>query len=312
MKTQVFSIATAAVLAGFASTAQADFFVDFTNGYTGNNDPLSGQNGWTTNDPLSGATGQEVGETNFVTSIPNVSYSGFNSGVLGGIYASSGYYPGRPDPELVYDFTPVSTSPTNPYVRLSSDFVVTTSLDGSYPNLDTFGFDLRDSSGNSLVKFTFNPPPATPPIVPGSDLRVNWILNGVAQTTSNSALPYYTDISYGQYYRLQVDLSDTSFSAKVLTLDSTGSVLSSLPVVVGGAISGGLNGLDIAKVAVLWNLTNATIGTDPAFPTGYAEAGSNFIALNTLSASAVPEPSTIGLAVLGGLGLLVARRRKTA
>jgi len=180
------------------------------------------------------------------------------------------------------------------------------SYDETYPALDQFGFDIRNGSGASIAKFNFNPGTVTPPIT-NSGLRFEWIKDGVVQTTGGSGLTANWDISYAQKYRFQVDLSETAFTARMLTLSSSNTVTASVVFVSNGAVSSLTSGLDFAQLGVTWNLSNVTV-TEGA----YQDAGSNYIILNNASAAAVPEPSTIALGLIGLGGLLVYRRFRKA
>ena len=275
-------------------------------GYTGGNTSLDGQVGWSTNDPLN--MDGTAGDTSFVSFLAGYtsgsSGAGNNSVAFGGYGAADGYYPGRIDPDLSKSFTTpiVNGDPSKSTALFTTDFAIIDSFDGSYPAKDIFGFDLRNSSDVSLVKFAFNPLTATT-----SDLNIQWIKDGVVQTTANPALLGNYDVGYQAKYRLSVALTGTTFTSWIQLLNSSNNVIQTVNLVLNGALSAGGTATDFTKTVMTWNLTNTT----PTDPGVYGNAGSNYLIDNSISVTAVPEPSTWAIAVgLVGLMAFHARRRR--
>jgi len=268
--------------------------VDFSTaqGYVGGNSSLAGQQGWVTNDPLNGD--ESAGDTSFVHFVagytPGSSGAGNNSVLFGGAAAADGYYPGRPDPNLSKSFTtPINLADSlKTTAFFSTDFAIIDSSDPSFPAEDTFGFDLRNSVGASLAAFKFNPATAVL-----SDLGFQWYLNGTLQTTANPSLNGDNEIGYAAKYRFTAALKGSEFSAWISALNSSNEVVSTALVILNGDISGSLVATDFTDVAITWNLSDTT-QTDPGV---YGNAGSNYIIDNSISVTAVPEPSTYLIAV---------------
>lgn len=274
-------------------------------GFTGRNAPLtSGANaakGWLTNDPLTGSAGQEVGETNYVRFVSNYTVGGSRTNyslVFGGPAALQGFFPGQPVPELSKAFTPFSSLSGGAYARFETEFAIVGSIDPRYPVEDTFAFDLRSSAGQSLAKISFDPGPVTPSILDGYDLRIEWARGGVTQSTLNPALVGNFDAAYLQKYRLQIDVSGSDFTARVLTLLPDRTVFSTATIVNSGQLTEGFSVADFAQVAVMWELTN-TLQNNASIPLAYNNAGYNYLIINNIGVQAIPEPSLLGLLLLG-------------
>lgn len=316
MNKLIAGLVSAASLMGLAN---AQFSTNFTvsEGYdnTGN-PPLSGTNGWTTNDPLVGTPPFQSGESNFISFIPGVTPGTAvtnSSGVIGGLAIADDFFPANPASNIALEFGAVPTTIANPYVRMQSQFVLVGSTNPSYPNEDVFSYQFRTAGGtNLLTEISFTTTPSFGPPLLG-DWRIEWSLNGNVQSISNPALVAYFDGFYDQKYVLQADFGDSTFSLQVLTLDNTTlAVTDTASIIVGGAINTGYGKDDLENLAVVWDLSNTT-QDDPSFPEAYNNAGSNYIALNTLSAQAIPEPSTYALLALGAAGMVAFRRfRKKA
>lgn len=265
--------------------------------------------GWTTNDPLTGTVGQQVGETNFVRYITGFTPGGSrtNSSIIfGGVYQANGYFAGVRSPEISRAFSPFGSLSGAQFVRTEVDFGVIGSS-GNYTNQDRFTFDLRSASGASLLSLSFSPTPlaaGAPAILPGYNLRIDWISGSTVQTTANPALVGYYDVGYSQRYRLQVDMTQNSFIARVLTLNATQTVVASSTVVQNGAFANGFSASDYAQLAVVWNIVD-TLQNNAAIPAAYNNAGSNYVALNAVSV--VPEPATLALLMIGAFALALTR-----
>lgn len=292
------------------------FYDDFSvaQGFVGRSAPLtSGANaakGWITNDPLTGPVGQEVGETNYVRFVTNYTVGGSRTNyslVFGGPAALQGFFPGQPAPELSKAFTPFSSLSGSAFARFETEFAIVGSIDPRYPVEDTFSFDLRTTAGTSLAKISFDPGPVTPPILDGYDLRIEWARGGVTQSTSNPALVGYFDAAYLQKYRLQIDVSGSQFTARVLTLLPDRTVFSTATVVNSGQLTEGFSVADLAQVAVMWELSN-TLQDNASIPLAYNNAGYNYLIINDIGVQAIPEPRVFGLLLLGATLFFLKKR----
>lgn len=318
MNKLIAGLVSAASLVGFA---QAQFSTNFTvsEGYDSTGQPpLSGTGGWTTNDPVVGTPPNVSGESNFIAFIPGVTPGTAltnSSGVIGGLAIADDYFPANPASNIAIETGVVPTTVSDPYVRFQSSFVLVGSNNPSYPNKDVFSYQMRTAGGaNLLTEISFTTTPTVgPAITAGYDFRIEWSLNGVVQSITNPALLAYFDGAYNQKYVLQLDFDDSAFSMQVLTLDNTTLAVTNTAYIIGGGdIDGAYGKDDLANVAVVWDLTDLT-QDDPLYPEAYNHAGSNYIALNTLSAQAIPEPSTYALLALGAAGMVAFRRfRKKA
>ncbi|MGC1481829.1 MAG: PEP-CTERM sorting domain-containing protein [Chthoniobacterales bacterium] len=308
----VAAIAVGATTAGSALSQDQGYSTTFSQGegYTGVNSgdigfPVSGQDGWVTNDPFNAMT--DAGEANyveFVAGTPDFTPGSFAAGnysaILGGIHGADGFFPGRADSEISRSFTPITPTVAQPSASLIVDFGILSS-DLSFPEQDTFGFDLRNNVGASLAKFTFNPNTG----LSGADLDFEWTLNGVIQTTSNTSLNGNNGIAYDAKYRLVAEITGSILDVSISALDATtNQVVSTASIIQGGSTSGSLTTGDFNTFATTWDLANTSTTT----PGLFENAGYNAIVLNAVTA--VPEPSTVALAVVISLGGLAFARRK--
>lgn len=279
------------------------------------NAPASEQ--WQTTDPYDGTN---AGSTSLMTFVPGWTYDAVganNQSVYWGNYDPSfgpgpsgeyGIIPGVTNPVLYRQFTlPGDTD----IVRWTADFgLIDLTLGGGYPYVDTFGFDLLDSTGtSSLAKFSLNPSTATL-----QDLRLEWTLNGVVQT-NNPAAPTPFEINYGSLYRITATLQGSFFDLSVagLVAQTNGSgtvtnysVVTNVSIISGGALSGAFSAVDFGTAALNWELASGD----------NLQPGPNYMILNTMSVenTVVPEPGTWAAAALlfGLTGIVLWRRKATA
>jgi hypothetical protein len=264
---------------------------DFITGQNGNDAP-SAQ--WQGNDPEREVSpGVFVGGTDvlqFVTGYtPGGSGSGNSSIVQGGAYLVEGYLPGVTDIRLWRGFSPIATSPTQT-VSFFVEWSLVGSFDVSYPDLDTFAFDLRDVTDSlSLLRLQ---------LTPGINLAPNaYTLQTIAADAPTGTL---LDVPYQAIMQIQADITGSSYDLSYTRLNSvTREVLASGTLVTGGSLATGFSAEDFGTVSIDWVLTS----NDPAEP------GSNYIIVNDVSV--VPEPSTYALLVIAALGAVYwARRRR--
>jgi hypothetical protein len=166
------------------------------------------------------------------------------------------------------------------------------SLDPSFPDLDTFAFDLRDAANTSSVLRL--------QLTPGINVISNaYTLQSIATGAPDGTL---LDIPYQSIMQIQADITGSTYDVSYARIDSvTRAVIDSGTLVTGGSLSSGLTAEDIGVLSIDWDLASG----DPAAP------GSNYILVNDVSV--VPEPSTYALLSLTALGLAVlALRRRRA
>lgn len=255
---------------------------------------------WQTTDPK---------EVNGMFRQPGWTLGAFNSGnksvLFGGYNAASGSnnWPGVTNPVLYRNFSnPVIQ--TSPVIVVSLDFGILPS-GGSFTNRDNFGFEfLKSSNSLSLAEFVLNPSASTQT----NRLRLQWISNGTNVASDGLTFQSY-DLQYTALYRMTAYISGNSFEMSLFGLatqtNGTGTitnyaVTSSNWVVKNGLLSGSGTAQDFDQFALNWDLASGNTN-DP---------GGNYMNLNTVSvATTVPEPSTVALLGLTGVGLLVWRLR---
>ncbi len=275
----------------------SDTFSD-TN-FTGGLDPLSGQQGWSTNDPFKSGTTPpttESGETSFIEFITGWSVGGSGGGdqsaMFGGVFKGDDFHPGVEVPNLSKSFTPFATGPTS----FTLDFGMIDPLAGSGTQ-DIFGFTLTDGT-QELLTIEFDPSAATV-----TDIRVQWYDNGVLQTTSNPAVIQNREFSYGSKHRLLIEMNGSTFDAYISDLAATTNIETNIEQFVDdGSISNSLTANDFSEVEIFWELTDITVTNER-----YEDAGENYMIIDAVSA--VPEPGSALLLIAGGFALLMTRRR---
>jgi len=286
------------------------------NGYIGSGSSLDGQATnapssaqWQTTDPYNPLTDRGSSSSlQFLDGWTLGAPPGFgganNSMRFGGFGAVSGvYFPGITNPSLYRSFT-------NPMASGSAfiiDFALigpSSSLSGFYPENDTFAFNLTDTNNNSLARLTLtNFSPTT--------FGIGWQQNGtnvVADGSTFKALQF----TYGSLFRLTASLSGTSLNVDVdgLVAQSGGpgvgitnyAVVNSTNLISGGDLSGALTEEDFERIALDWDLASGDTNNP----------GANNLLVTTMSV--VPEPSSLMLLTLAGVGALAvyARRRRSS
>ena len=260
------------------------------------NDP-SGQR-WQGNDPET----NNVGGTDVLQFVagytPFGSGSGSSSLIQGGVYAGIGYVPGTTNVQLWRSFAP-STNVVSPTVNFFVEWSLAGSVDETFPDLDTFSFDLRNAANNlNLLSVQFTPSIAT-------------ISNAYTLQAIAAGAPTRTvlDIPYSAVNQMLVSMTGSTYNLEYWRINSsTRAVLTNLVLVTGGALATGTSAMDFATVGIDWELSSGN-PNDP---------GSNFLLVNqmnvTTSGTAIPEPGTwlAGSLLLAGLAHRVYRRRSCA
>ncbi len=279
------------VLLGSFSVASAPsakaYFEDFNPpAYTENN--LSTQNGWVSTDPTSldvaGSNSDFVGNIQDVNSNP-VLFSSTSNYIaqLGGVFLPDNAPGGT---NIVLSHTTGVVGDALNGVQLKVDFSIASSSLAN-PNRDEFGFRLT-AAGAEYVTLYFTPDSLDANLL---DFRLS--TGGAipsSQTNPDNSLPYNSASSLqlfiDQFNKLTAIITDVN--------NNTFTIFSDVDVSSAGAVPTAVDG-----VAAVFNVTGAT----------GADAGSNSILFDNLSV--VPEPSTMGLSVIAGLGgmLMVVRRR---
>jgi hypothetical protein len=332
-----------AILAPLASHAQLEVATNYSSGFSQTNQfntnsgylregsSLDGQptnapsaNQWQTTDPYNAGT--DRGSTSLVNFIANytplLSGTGNNSVYYGGYNADSGILPGITNPSLYYSFTQSGVF-ANPVLLQSSTFSIDFAIIGpssdvspGYTNKDYFGFSLLNSAGSSnLAKIRFNP--FNSPLG-ANGLLVEWQQNGTNVVTNGTTFKGIS-IQYDTLYRLTASITNAGGSS-LLDLSIAGlqtqqqagvgitnyAVVTNQSIISGGALSGALTLSDFGRASLDWELSSGD-NNNP---------GANYMIMTASSiiSQAIPEPGTwaAGLALLSGVAIAIARRRRSA
>jgi hypothetical protein len=245
---------------------------------------------WEGNDPYSPSN--DLGETDNIMRMvgytPGVSAVGNSSWVQGGYFAPDGIFPGTNNVKVWRSFTPVTGSPTGD-ATFKAQWSLIGSLDGSFPQLDTFAFDLRTADNSaSLLRLDLTPGIATIPN--------GYTLQSIVGT---NAAVNRVDLGYQAVYELTVSITGATYDLAVAQINPSNQVIiTNVSLVSGGALTAGLGVDDFGTVSMDWTLASG----DPADP------GSNYIIVNDVSV--VPEPSTYALLALSVFALIAAGYRR--
>lgn len=246
---------------------------------------------WDGNDAYNPSS--DVGETDNIMRMigytPGGSGVGNSSWVQGGYFLADGIFPGTNNVKVWRPFTPVTGSPTGD-ATFKTQWSLIGSLDGSFPQLDTFAFDLRSADNSvSLLRLDLTPGIAT---IPNAYTLQSVIDAGPAVNR--------IDLGYQAVYELTVAITGSLYNLSVAQINpSDQSVITNFSLVSGASLTTGLGADDFGTVSMDWVLASG----DPADP------GSNYIIVNDVSV--VPEPSTYALFGFGAVALIfVAYRRR--
>ncbi len=263
---------------------------------TGQNTNEAASAQWQGNDPENEISpGVFVGGTDIVAFAngytPFGSGSGNNSLVQGGAYLTEGYFPGTNSVILSRQFSPVPVGPGGT-VSFYAEWSLIGSLNVTYPNLDTFSFDLRNAANTESL--------LTLQLASGINIQPNsYTLQALAGGSPTQTL---VDLAYQSLFQIQVDLTGSTYDVtlnQINSIDRTN--IATFILATGESLAAGATAEDFGTVAINWDLTSG----DPAQP------GSNYIVVNEITV--VPEPRTYALLSVAAIALaLVATRRRRA
>jgi hypothetical protein len=254
---------------------------------------------WQGNDPYNPST--DFGETDTVLRMvgytPGASGVGNSSLVQGGLYSGDGIFPGTSDVKLWKSFTPTASAADS--VLFTAQWSLIGSLDGSFPDLDTFAFDLRTADNSaSLLRLDLTPGIATIPN--------GYTLQSIAGT---NAAVNRIDLGYQAVYQLAVQMTGGLYNLSVAQLNpSNQSIITNFNLVTGASLSPGLTAADFGTVGLDWELSSG-VNSDP---------GSNYIIVNnfqtTTTGTPIPEAGTwvAGLLLAALVGLRLKKRLVSA
>lgn len=286
--------ASAATVLISSASAQFGYTTGFepSEGYTSPGG-LSDYNGWVTNDPLlvvapgdtpnSGSpdyfakqavTNEYIGQADSIGALDPSFGTGLYEGGIGGRGAAV------PHMSTVYLSHPFDVSGYNRF-DFNTDFKIFSSTNNppfnTAANLDTFGWTLFSGSSVTLtVTFT----PAAGSLL---DVRIN---GGASVGQINYNASHHLDLHIAENGDVVVNFDNANFYTQ----------------------SSSINASAITSAAATQVIASNTVDSRGAF----VNAGNNQMIFDNYSA--VPEPSTVGLAVisgLGGLGLMLRRRAKS-
>jgi MYXO-CTERM domain-containing protein len=233
----------------------------------------------------------------------------FNFG--GQVVEDNGYLLGSADPSYYRTWTPNYNDANAVWSFAEFAIIGPSATYGTLTNQDAFGFSLWSGApgvGNALAEFKFGRQYTTGGALLDPDkIGFAWFLNGVQQTTNNSALTAEWAIFYNQQYRLNVSVDTNNLmNVSLDTINGAGNFVTNTSFITNGAIGTGTTWMDYNTISIDWALAS----NDPLTP------GYNYINVNTVEvvATTVPEPGTwaIGALLLGGLAARVYRRRQAA
>lgn len=276
----VCALAISAIVASTPTAVAVSGFNTTFDPYTPNL-PLSGQDGWTTNDPsqpLSPNTTSYVGESNYVGNIPGYGVGSDYWGKIGGGLTSNGapIIPGMVTSDVGHGVNLTGATA----FAFSVQFALTSSLAAT----DTFGWAITMGGTNyATLLFTPNAP---------NQFNVS-LSSSLGTTTTNYAViynsPYFLDIS----------------------IDKSGNLTTWID---GGEV--GLTNIHVSNsapetitaVSATWTVAN------PGYNPNNSATTVNDNALIFNNFNVVPEPSTVGLSIIAGLGMcgIMLRRRAKA
>ena len=289
--------AVSLAIISLATTASAQF------GYTTSFGPgspyvtgsLSGQDSWATNDnsispPNNTNTGERIGQAD---GVGNGLYNGANAaGFSAGLGGRGVAVPNSTSISLSRVF---SVSDYQELFKFDVDFAILSSFSTIAPPVngseqDTFGWSLRRTNNLEVASVTFVPFDASTLDIYTSSLGGPSIFTG-------------SFISYDSDYHLTVFVNATTGEITTSFDGSAVNVTSGLVIGTTGDIN------RVAATQVIGNTNTLANGGGG----GFTGAGNNQLVFDNYSA--VPEPSTVALSIIAGVGglvMIIRRRNKTA
>lgn len=261
-------------------------------GWTGGGADWVGQQSWTGTD--AGATAVQV-----VTGL-TPSGAGNNSGTLGVVIDALPLNSATPYVEKT--FTPMDQNFfENINVSFTAEWGI---LDFGALEDDTFTFELRNTAGNaSALTFLMDPNAALP--------TYNYNVSSIGSASVNQFDGRWAgydaiEDEYVNIYRLQVDISGSSYSGSYQLLDPTTRAVLFNGTLNGGTLAGAFSASDIDSLRLGWDLAS----NDPNAPGDLGIMINEFTITST--GDAIPEPGTwaVGALLVSGAAASIYRRRK--
>lgn len=168
---------------------------------------------------------------------------------------------------------------------------------------DNFGWTLFNTNGDQLLSIDLNAISTNQFGLGLTSYGAGASGNSEAFLNGGSAL---SNLEVNNSYRLGFNIYNIGSGSQRVDVLSYNSGPSGAPTYLGQAvITGTYSNTTIGSLGATWELTD--LNTEEGSYTGF---GDNFMAMNTLTVSAVPEPQTWVLFGIAGLILVVAIRRR--
>lgn len=206
---------------------------------------------WQGNDPETEVSpGVYVGSTDIVAFASGYTPFGSESGnlslVQSGAYLASDYFPGTSGVNLTRQFTPIPVGPSGT-VSFYAAWSLIGSLNGSYPYLDTFSFDLRNAANTASL--------LTLQLTPGINIQPkSYNLQALAAGSPAQTL---VDLSYQSLFQIQVDMTGSTYD---VTLNQPNSIdrtnIATYALATGESLATGTTAESFGTVAIDWGLTS--------------------------------------------------------
>ena len=227
-----------------------------------------------------------------------VSNSGTNSLYIGGWALSNSTAPVSPYTYAIQGINVQSNS-----VHFDSTF----QLNPGSGLKDNFGWTLFNTNGVELLSIDLN-------ALSSNQFALGLTSYGTGASGSSSAFlnggSVLSNLDVNTSYRLGFNILNIGSGFQRVDAYSYNSGPTGTPTYLGQAIiTGTYSNPIIGSLGATWELTDLTTNNVTGLYTGF---GDNFMAMNTLSVSAVPEPQTWVLFGLAGLILMVAVRRRAS
>lgn len=207
-----------------------------------------------------------------------------------------------------------STAPTSPYTYAiqglnnvqsnSVHFDTTFQINPGTGLKDNFGWTLFNTNGDQLLSIDLNR-------VSNNQFGLGLTSYGIGASNSSSAFfndtgSALSNLDVNKSYRLGFNINNIGDGSQRVDAYSYNSGATGIPTYLGNAtLTGTFTDAIIGSLGATWQLTDTT-----SLNGRYIGFGDNFMAMTTLTVSAVPEPQTWVLIGIAGLILVVAVRRR--